>query len=207
MNGEEILVERARKRDQEAFAELVRLYEKRVFALTRRLTPTEQDAEDAAQNAFLALWQGLPDFRGEAALSTWVYRLTVNACTDLKRREGRHANRRADEPERDGDERPREIADSSPGPEAQLLERETNAGLEQALRTLPEHYRTVLLLREVQQQSYQEIAAALSLDLGTVKSRISRARALLREALVKNGTISRPAASKPAKTMERGRAQ
>ena len=83
-------IEAARRGDQDAFASLVHLYEKRVMALALRMCRSPEDAAEAAQEAFLAAWQGLPNFRGEASFSTWLYRLTSNACVDLLRREGRH---------------------------------------------------------------------------------------------------------------------
>ena len=93
---EDIWLRQARDGDQDAFGCLVRAYEKRVFALTRRLCADPSDAEEAAQDAFLAVWQGLPNFRGEASFSTWLYRLTVNACTDILRRRQRRSG--LDEP-------------------------------------------------------------------------------------------------------------
>ena len=83
-------IQAARGGDEAAFGELVRLYQKRVYALAVRLCPTPELAEEAAQEAFLAAWQGLPFFRGDAAFSTWLYRLTSNACVDLLRKEQRH---------------------------------------------------------------------------------------------------------------------
>ena len=85
---EQAWIAAARKGDQAAFEELVRLYEKRVLALTQRMCKNPEDAAEAAQEAFLAVWQGLKFFRGESSFSTWLYRLASNACVDLLRREG-----------------------------------------------------------------------------------------------------------------------
>ncbi len=87
---EQSWIQAARSGDEAAFGELVRLYQKRVFALAVRMCPTPELAEEAAQEAFLAAWQGLPFFRGDSAFATWLYRLTSNACVDLLRKENRH---------------------------------------------------------------------------------------------------------------------
>ena len=86
---ESVWLDAARRGDQEAFGELVRIYEKRVFALTSRMCRNPDDAAEAAQDAFLAAWQGLPKFRGDSSFATWLYRLASNACVDLLRRENR----------------------------------------------------------------------------------------------------------------------
>ena len=181
---EEVWLRRAGEGDQEAFGCLVRAYEKRVFAVTRRLCADPSDAEEAAQDAFLAVWQGLPGFRGEASFSTWLYRLTVNACTDILRRRQRRSGR-------DG---PLEEAETLPGrepsPQETVERRELRAALEAGLRQLPEEYREALVLRELRQLSYGEIAAATGVELGTVKSRISRGRGLLRKFLTESGNLS-----------------
>ena len=107
-------IDSARKGDQDAFAELVRLYEKKVFALTNRMCKKPDDAAEAAQEAFLAAWQGLPNFRGDSAFSTWLYRLASNACVDLLRREGRH--RDAAGPSFNDDDLQLDVPDQSPSP-------------------------------------------------------------------------------------------
>lgn len=191
---EQIWIAAAQKGDQEAFAALVRLYEKRVLALTHRMCRNPADAEEAAQEAFLAAWQGLPFFRGDASFSTWLYRLASNACVDLLRREGRH--QAAAGPSLNDEEAPLDVADGTPGPQEAAERRELREQIEEGLRALTPEHRQVLLLREMHQLSYDEIADTLELDVGTVKSRISRGRRQLRMFLLEKGNFSPPSASK-----------
>ena len=184
----------ARQGDQDAFAQLVGAYEKRVLALTLRMCGNPEDGAEAAQEAFLAVWQGLPDFRGEASFSTWLYRLASNACVDLLRREGRH--RAAAGPSLDDGELNVEAPDPAPTPQEAAERSELRRQIEEGLGRLPEEYRQVLILREMQQLSYEEIATALCLGLGTVKSRISRGRKRLRKILLESGNFSAPPPSK-----------
>ena len=188
---EQIWLQAARRGDQAAFGELVRAYQKRVYALTVRMCPTPELAEEAAQEAFLSAWQGLPFFRGDAAFSTWLYRLASNACVDLLRKERRHQG-----PSLDDEAVGMEIPDPAPTPEKAAEGKELRQQIEDGLRALSPEHREVLLLREIQQLSYDEIADVLSLDLGTVKSRISRGRRQLREFLIRQGNFSASAASK-----------
>ena len=181
---EEVWLAQAKSGDHEAFGCLVRAYEKRVFALTRRLCVDPSDAEEAAQDAFLAVWQGLPSFRGEARFSTWLYRLTVNACTDILRRRQRRSGR--DEPL----DRAEALPDLAPSPQEAAERKELRSAIEAGLRQLPEEYRTALVLREIQQLSYEEIAQTTGAKSGTIKSRISRGRGLLRKFLQEHGNLS-----------------
>jgi RNA polymerase sigma-70 factor (ECF subfamily) len=196
MTDEEKWIDAARQGDQEAFGQLVRLYEKRVFVLTVRLCKNPADAEEAAQETFLAAWQGLRFFRGESSFSTWLYRLASNACVDLLRREGRH--KAAAGPSLNDEELHFDLADDAPSPHALAERTELRAQIEAGLAALPVEYRQVLLLREMHQLSYDEIARTLELDLGTVKSRISRGRKLLRKFLLNSGNFSELPASKEA---------
>ena len=184
----------ARNGDEAAFGELVQKYQKRVYALTVRMCPTPELAEEAAQEACLSAWQGLPFFRGDAAFSTWLYRLASNACVDLLRKERRHQGTSLDD-----DTVGAEIPDTKPTPEEAAETKELRAQIEAGLRQLSPEHRAVLILREIQQLNYEEIADALSLDLGTVKSRISRGRRQLRDFLKEQGNFSAAAASKKKK--------
>ena len=189
-------MEAARQGDQDAFEQLVRAYEKRVFALTLRMCGNPEDAAEAAQEAFLAVWQGLKFFRGESSFSTWLYRLASNACVDLLRREGRH--RAAAGPSLDDKELRLETVDPAPTPQEAAERAELRRQIENGLRALPAEYRQVLILREMHQLSYEEIGQTLSLDPGTVKSRISRGRKRLQKYLMESGNFSgRPPSKEP----------
>lgn len=196
MNEEKIWIDAAREGDQYAFEQLIGLYEKRVFALTRRMCRNPADAEEAAQEAFLSAWQGLKFFRGESSFSTWLYRLASNACVDLMRKEGRH--QAAAGPSLNDEEVVLELPDEAPTPHALAERAELREQIEEGLAALPEEYREVLVLREIYQQSYDEISEILSLDLGTVKSRISRGRKKLRKFLLESGNFSETGSSKEA---------
>ena len=191
---EQQLVSAARQGDMAAFESLVHLYEKRVFALTLRMCGDREDAAEAAQEAFLAAWQGLAFFRGDSSFSTWLYRLASNACVDLLRRESRH--RTAAGPSLDDEELNLEVPDAMPSPQDEAERRELREEIERGLAALSPEHREVLVLRELHQLSYDEIAETLDLDVGTVKSRISRGRKQLRNFLLKSGNFSPPPPSK-----------
>ena len=194
---EDLLLEKARHGDQEAFGELVRLYEKKVYALTLRMCKNPDDAAEAAQEAFLAAWQGLKFFRGEASFSTWLSRLASNACVDLLRKEQRH--KAAAGPSLNDADTYIEVADDAATPQELAERSELREQIEEGLQSLSPEHREVLILRELHQLSYDEIAQTLDLDTGTVKSRISRGRKALRNFLLQSGNFSPPGASKEMK--------
>ena len=185
-------IDAARQGDQGAFEELVRLYEKRVLALTRRMCKNPEDAAEAAQEAFFAAWQGLKQFRGESSFSTWLYRLASNACVDLLRREGR----RREAVSLDDEDLNLDAPSAIPSPQEEAERRELSEQIEAGLQALPPEYREVLVLREIHQLRYDEIAGTLELDIGTVKSRISRGRKRLRAFLLASGNFSSSPPSK-----------
>lgn len=191
MNKRE-LIARLQKRDEAAFEELIRQYEKKVYTLCFRMCGNSEDAEEAAQDAFLALWRGIDRFRQESSLSTWIYRLATNACIDtLRRRKKQSGSVSLDDEELFVD-----AVDTSPQPQETVEHRETQKLLQEGLSALPEEYRKVLILREIEGLSYTEIAESASIELGTVKSRISRGRSLLRNFLSGNGNFFEIASSK-----------
>ena len=195
--NEQHLLDKAQRGDQAAFGELVQLYEKKVYALTLRMCKNPDDAAEAAQEAFLAAWQGLKVFRGESSFSTWLYRLASNASVDLLRREQRH--RGAAGPSLNDEETYADVPSDAPDPQTLAERSELRQQIEAGLRALTPEHREVLILREMHQLSYDEIARVLSLDTGTVKSRISRARKQLRNFLLRSGNFPPPEPSKEVK--------
>ncbi len=191
MNERE-LIARLQKRDETAFEELIRQYEKKVYTLCFRMCGNSEDAEEAAQDTFLALWRGIDRFRQESSLSTWIYRLASNACIDLLRRRKKQGSSLS----LDDEELFLDAVDPAPCPQDAVEHREAQKLLQEGLSALPEEYRKVLILREIEGLSYTEIAESASLELGTVKSRISRGRVLLRNFLSGSGNFFEIASSK-----------
>lgn len=179
--------------DEAAFEALVLLYEKKIYTLCRRMCPNEEDAQEAAQDAFLAAWRSIGSFRRESSFSTWLYRLATNACIDLLRRSRRNG---AGGVSLDDEETALELVDPQPLPQQELEKHETQRLIQEGLAALPEDYRRILLLREAEGLSYAEIAEVTGLELGTVKSRISRGRILLRNYLTASGNFFDLASSK-----------
>ena len=182
------LVRSAQRGDEDAFEELVRSYEKRVYHLALRMCGSADDAYEIAQEAFLGAWKGMRFFRGDSSFSTWIYRLTSNAAIDFLRRQRRQSG--GESVSLDDEETFLEVADPGPTPHRQAERTELREALARGLMTLSPEHRQVLLLRELQGLSYEEIAACLELDLGTVKSRLARGRERLRKYLLSSGNFS-----------------
>lgn len=162
---------RARQGDGSAYAELVARYQDRIYRFLLRLTRSRDDALDIAQETFLRAYQGLPGWQPRAPFAAWLFRIARNLAFDLLRRHQRVEFVALDD---DAD-----VADSAPTPDAALAATQRVGQLEAALARLPLEQREALLLREIEALSYEDIAGVLDVQLGTVKSRIARARAAL----------------------------
>lgn len=175
------LVRRFREGDRAAYAEIVRRYQDRVFTLCLRWMGDREIAEDVAQDVFLALYKSLPSFRGDSQLSTWVFRVVINHCKNRRLyRKRRHSDQHESLEGEQGDDLPaRQIASDGPTTDAPLRAAQAEALLQAGLDALDEEQRQIIVLRDVQDQSYEEIADLLGLPRGTVKSRLHRARAEL----------------------------
>jgi RNA polymerase sigma-70 factor, ECF subfamily len=187
------LIERLRNGDTSALGPLMDLHAARVYRVAHGITRNEADAEEVVQDVFLSLVRKIHGFEGRAALSSWLYRVTTNAA--LMKRRGKRAEvevaledflpRFIADGHRAGD-RAYVLADWSHTPEQELLSRETGALVQEALDDLPEHYRAVLVLRDVEGLSSEAAAEALGESVASVKSRLHRARMVLRERLTQS---------------------
>lgn len=173
--------------DESAFESLVHRREREIHALALRILGDRDDAMDATQEVFLRAFRALPSFRGDASFRTWLTGIAINVCrTRLASRERRERRRNVPlEPvhEEEGERRELPVPDPAPGPEEQALGAELRSALTSALARISLEHREIIVLREVFGMEYDEIAAATRCPVGTVKSRLARARAALREAL------------------------
>src|SRR6476660_4052571 len=168
------LVTQAQRGDRSAFSELVCIHAQGVTNVIYRMCGDIQIAEDAAQETFIQAWLHLSSYRPQTSLRNWLYRIAVNAATDIMRREKRIL------PD-DIENMP--LTDSHPGPEAILFQTERTALIKKAILSLPDAGRAVLVLREYEEMSYHEIADTLDIPVGTVMSRLNYARKILKEKL------------------------
>jgi RNA polymerase sigma-70 factor (ECF subfamily) len=172
------LVEASQQGDQDAFASLVQRHQRRVFNMVLRMLQDYEEASEVTQEAFLAAWMGLPSFRDEARFATWLYRIAYNcALKRLERRKRERSLREAIEAEQILEEVNKQAED--------ILElRARQAMVREQLEKLPTKYRIVLILRHLQEMTYEEMADILTMPIGTIKTHLFRARHLLKERLL-----------------------
>ena len=191
---DELLIRRAQRGDADAFEQLLLEHQKHVYNLCYRMAGNPDDAMDLSQETFLRAWRCLDQYQFASAFSTWLYRLCSNICIDFLRRRRRQQTVPLTFEDADGEEQTYAVPDAQPLPEEQVelkLTRETLAAAMAQL--LPEH-RAVLQLRVVNEMSYEQIADVLDIQIGTVKSRLSRARNQLKK-ILERGNLSRRASS------------
>lgn len=181
MVADEVLVSACRRGDQDAFATLVERYQGKIYNLAYRLLGNADDAGEMAQEVFCRAYVKLGEFRGEASFSTWLYRIAHNICYDELRRRRR---RPVVSLEAETESRTRlEVPAPQPGPAELCARQAVRERLQQLIATLPPDQRTALVLRDIQDLSYEEMAQVLQCSLGTIKSRLNRARRTLRDKL------------------------
>ncbi len=183
---ESALVARAKDGDSEAFSELVSHYDRRVFRMAKQITQNDDDAEDVLQESFLKAYTHLDNFQGNSKFYTWLVRIAVNEALMKLRKRRSDRTVPLDEPIDTGeDEMIREIAVWDENPENTYSREELGTILDSAVQSLRPAYRTVFILRDIEELSIEETAQALNLSISAVKSRLLRARLQLREKLTR----------------------
>ncbi len=191
--------------DSAAFETLVREHQTRVYNIALKMCADPEEAFDISQEVFLKAYRTIARFRGECSLGTWLYRMTANQCIDQLRRDKRRQRDKLVYLDDVGeDERPMELPDLRWEPQSQLEREELRRSVRENLQRLPREQRLILTLRDVNGLSYEEIGEILELELGTVKSRIFRARERLAKLLIESGTFPSAHASKRQKKGKRG---
>jgi RNA polymerase sigma-70 factor (ECF subfamily) len=180
-------IERLKAGEAEAFDELVTQYSANIYAVLMRLTEDEEEARDLTQETFLSALKAIKNFRGEADLKTWLYRIAVNESRNRfrwwkRRHRSAIVSLDAENPQTQTAMH-ESISDPAENPEAETLRRERERALRRALTELPTNFREVIVLRDLEGLSYEEVAATLETNVGTVKSRIARGREELRKKL------------------------
>ena len=189
MADEKRLIKKAQKGDVDAFQQIITEYQAIVYNISYRYAGNFHDASDMAQEVFLKMFRSINTFRFQSKFSTWIYRVATNTCLDLVKKQKKSAptvsidDRFEDE---EGSAFGSEIADSRYSPEDRTEEAETRDVVNRAIGRLPDDYKTAVILRDIRGLSYDEIAEITDCSVGTVKSRISRARKNLREILLED---------------------
>lgn len=182
---ERLLIRRLRERDEKAFREIVEMYGDRVFNLTYRMLGNREEAEDLAQEVFIAVFKYIDNFRGDSKFSTWLYRITANHCKNrikyLARRYDRSRSEYDETYSQGGVESDLTAPRSAPRPDKHLEGLQLERLMQQCLAELDEDQRILIVLRDINELSYTEICEITNLPEGTVKSRLHRARAALRK--------------------------
>ncbi len=177
------LVTKAKEGDSKAYDKLILLYKDAVYSIIYRMVHNKQEAEDLTQETFIKAYKSIGSFNEAYAFSTWLFKIATNGCIDHFRKRKLKTYSMEETVRYKDDELRQEYADPEPGIDHQLEHKERAQMIRQAIEQLPEKYRIVIEMRHQQEQSYEEIAQALSLPLGTIKARIFRAREMLNKNL------------------------
>ena len=186
---DELLLRKAQRGDPEAFGRLMEPLEQLVWRVCWHYTGDREASSDCGQEAMIRIWRALDSYRGDCAFESWVYRIAANCCMDWLRKKKRDRSVSM-EPMRDQGFDP---ADTSPGTEAQVIAKDERRRLREAIALLPEDQQEALVLTQLERVSYEEAARMLDVSEGTVKSRVNRAKARLKEILTSEGELSSPA--------------
>jgi RNA polymerase sigma-70 factor (ECF subfamily) len=187
---ERLLIRKLRERDEKAFREIVETYSDRIYNLTYRMLGNREEAEDVSQEVFITVFKSIDSFRGDSKFSTWLYRIAVNHCKNrikyLARRHDRDQSEYEEEALSEQAAGAATAPNPSPRPDKQLEGVELEQIMQRCIAQLEEEHRLVIVLRDVEDLSYEEICAITNLPTGTVKSRLHRARLALKKMMLEH---------------------
>ena len=184
IQNERDLVDRAKFGDIEAFEQLIEGCQKRVFNIAYRMIGNYDDANELAQEVLLKAFRSIKSFKGDSLFSTWIYKVTANVCLDeIRRRKKRMVVSLDEDIEYNDGEVKRQIPDNSPTPDVEAETNELKKAVNKSIQELPDDYKSMIILRDIQGFSYDEISKIVNCPEGTVKSRINRARQALKKIL------------------------
>lgn len=189
---EKTLLNKAKQGNIIAFEKLIISHEKTVYNIAYRMFNNEEDAKDIAQEVFIKIYKNLNKFDGNCKISTWIHRITVNTCIDeLRKRKGKETSSIDSLIDLDDGEVQKQYTDNSFNPEQSLINKEDIEDLKNAINLLSENHKALIVLRDIQGLSYNEISEITQISLGTIKSRISRARIQLKNIIMNNKELSK----------------
>lgn len=189
---DEVLIKQAQAGDRSAFDALVRKYEQKAYQYAYRLTRNPDDASDIVVEAFARVYSALKNFRGQSAFGTWLYRILTNCSLDHRKRDKSYRNVSLDATMNvNGQEVERQFEDSRDGPDQEAERNARESTVQDALEKMPDYQQAMLVMYHVEMLSYEEISEALDLPIGTVKSRLNRARIALRDHLTADKELFR----------------
>ncbi len=185
------LILKAKQGNIHAFELLIRQHEKTVYNIAYRMFHHEEDAKDISQEVWIKVYKSLSKFEENANFTTWIYRIAVNTCIDeIRRRKGKETYSVDESVETEKGPIAKQYRDSKPTPEEQYLKKESAEIMQKMINTLSEEHKTLVILRDIQGFSYGEIAEIIPCSMGTVKSRLARARTQLKKMLSKQRELS-----------------
>ncbi len=189
---ENILINKAKQGNITAFEKLITSYEKVVYNISYRMFNNEEDAKDISQEVFIKFYKNLDKFDGTSKVSTWLYRITVNTCIDeMRKRKGKETSSIDEVISMDEGDLKKQYQNDSKTPEEKLISKEDIDDLKKAIDSLSQNHKTLIVLRDIQGLSYSEIAEITDCSLGTVKSRLARARVQLKNIILKQKELSK----------------
>ena len=186
---DELLLRKAQRGDPEAFAQLMEPLEQLIWRICWHYTGDREASSDCGQDAMLRIWRALDSYRGDCAFESWIYRIAANCCMDWLRKKKKDRSVSMEPMKEQGFD----PADTSPGTEDQVIAKDEHNRLREAIALLPEDQREALVLTQLERIPYEEAARMLDISEGTVKSRVNRAKARLKEILASEGELSAPA--------------